>query len=467
MFGTSGIRGIYGKEINECLAERIAYIFASMQPEGSKFVIGRDIRKSGPGLLAAVTRGAHAAGCDVIDLGVVPTPTVALATKKHSCHGIMITASHNPPEHNGLKLIKDTKEIGKPLEQEITRRYKEQNNNQVNKTSSQKITNEIGNDATLYHDNEIIENHIEMVLCLVNHKAIARKKPKVVVDCNGAAAVISPYMLERLGCEVISVNASLDCFNRPSEPNKENLRHLPALIKSANADFAIAHDGDSDRCVVLDENGEMIPFDVQLAIMIEHELASKQNPKQQNNKTQNNRIIATVEASLAIRDVVKQAGGSIDITPVGSTYVSNLMEENGALFGGEPCGEYVYRDGVHVPDAILAAAKFVEIFATKGRFSAIKAGYTQNPMAREKFPADNKHAAMEKIVAEVSKMHWGSGIKIRDDDGIRVDEEDGWFLIRASGTESIIRLTMEYNNQMRLDERKGQLVALIKQQSTI
>jgi phosphoglucosamine mutase len=428
MFGTSGIRGIYGKEVTEELAGGVANVFA-----GKALAIGRDLRKSGMSLREAVAEGAMEAGADVIDCGIVPTPTVALATLRHGCRGIMITASHNPPEYNGLKLIEKGKEIGKGLEKEVQESYGSR------KTAAGK--------GSRYFDCDAVDAHKELVGKLVDGNLIRKKGPKVLVDCNGAACSITPQLLTDLGCRVTSINASHECFNRPSEPSKGNLGYLSGLIREAGADFAIAHDGDGDRCAILDDTGEMLPLDVQLAMMIEHELSLGKGK----------RIVSTVEASLTIRDVVGQNGGEIEITPVGSTYVGETLEAKDALFGGEPCGEYVYRDGVHVPDAVLAAAKFAEIFCMKGKFSELKKGYRQHFMAREKFPAEDKHAAMERIREAISIEG-----KIRDDDGIRIDEEDGWVLVRASGTEPIVRLTMEYTTAQKLEERKALFSDIIR-----
>ncbi|MDD5172196.1 MAG: hypothetical protein PHF60_04135, partial [Candidatus ainarchaeum sp.] len=218
-------------------------------------------------------------------------------------------------------------------------------------------------------------------------------------------------------------------------------------VSDIGADFAIAHDGDGDRCVVVDEKGEVLPLDVQLAIMIEHELANSKNKK----------IISTVEASLTIRDVVEKNNGMITITPVGSTFVGDMLEERGAGFGGEPCGEYIYEKGVHVPDAVVAAAKFAEIFCEKGRFSKLRAKYPQHFMAREKFQTSDRKAAMENVKRAIAIEG-----EVRSDDGIRIDEEDGWLLIRASGTEPIIRLTMEYKSKEKLEKRKKEMAEIIK-----
>jgi len=429
LFGTSGIRGIYGKDIDEGMASRIAAVFSE-----EVLYAGRDTRSSGLSLLEALVEGAGGAGADVVDLGIVPTPTVALAAK--AGRGIMITASHNPAEYNGLKLIEDGKEICKALEKRISADY------EAGRHRS-------GGNGRVLRDRGILEDHKGMARGLVDAEAIGRRRPKVIVDCNGAASSITPYLLSDLGCQVISLNCQMEGFHRPSEPNGASMPYMEGLIKGSGADFAISHDGDGDRCMIFDETGAMLPLDAQLAIMISHEMEGRRGK----------RIVSTVEASLTVREAVEDAGGSIDITPVGSTYVADRMEEAGALFGGEPCGEYIYKDGVHVPDAVLAAAKFAQIFSERGSFSQLKTRYPQHFMAREKVRASDKRRAMELIEDDVRAL--GIEGPVRDDDGIRVDEEDGWFLVRASGTEPILRLTLEYKDEAKLKERKGLLLDLI------
>lgn len=431
MFGTSGIRGLYGKEVTEMLAMKVANAFSD-----ADVAIGRDTRRTGIPLSMAAASGALAAGKDVISLGIVPTPTVALATRKHSCNGIMITASHNPEEYNGLKLMFGAREISKAAEKLVMDRY-----------GGQFRLSAWDRTGTGSEDNSIIEDHKRMVAGSVDAGLISRKKPKLIIDCNGAGAVITPALMAELGCAVTVMNGSLEGFTRPSEPNEKNLQGLIGRMRSEGADLGIAHDGDADRAVVVDDRGCILPLDVQLAMMIEHELS----------RSTKKSIVSTMEASLSIRGVVEKNGGRITIVPVGSTNVAEAMEREGALFGGEPCGEYVYSKGVHVPDAILAAAKFVELFCESGKLSELRKKYGQHFMAREKFPANDKHAAIERIKRELSI----EGDRC-EDDGVRVDEEDGWFLIRASGTEPIVRLTMEYKSENKLNERKAALSELIR-----
>jgi len=158
---------------------------------------------------------------------------------------------------------------------------------------------------------------------------------------------------------------------------------------------------------------------------------------------------------LLIRETVENLGGKLFVTPVGSTYLALEMEKQDALFGGEPCGEYIYHDGVRVPDGVLSAAKFVEL-ASKYDLSELKNKYSSYPIIREKYPVKDRKESIDKIRKAFS------GCEFNEMDGLRVDEEDGWFLIRASGTEKIIRLTMEYKNNKKLEQKQNEIENLIR-----
>ena len=434
LFGTSGIRGLYGKDVTEELAYKVANIFADKD-----VVIARDTRKTSESLANAAISGVLARGRNVTDLGIVPTPTLALATVKHDCYGIMITASHNPEEYNGIKLFKEGKEISKDNEFEFLKKYE--------KGTKLAKWDSLG---AVHHDNDMISDHKEMIKKMVNGVLIGKKRPKVIVDSNGAATIITAQLLHELGCEVISINAQMEGFTRGSEPCTENLADAIKLVKAQKADLAVAHDGDGDRCVVVDDRGEVLPLDVQLAIMIDGEIR----------ETGEKKIISTVEASILIRETVGKFGGTVNVGPVGSTYISHELEKKNAIFGGEPCGEYIFaRAKHHTPDGILAAAKFVEIFVKQGKLSELKRRFKSYPMLREKFKCEkkDKYKAIREIVKSVKITGTRSEF-----DGLRIDEEDGWLLIRASGTEPIIRLTMEYKDKKKLEERAKELRKLIE-----
>ncbi len=471
LFGTSGIRGLYNKEITEELALKIGNLFAD-----KSVVVARDTRITGESLAKAVISGVLSRGKDSIYLGIVPTPTLALATKKFKCNGIMLTASHNPPEYNGLKLFSNGKEISRAEEKEIELKFERNHYDrksvispQIAGASNENVSNpqqfvdklilaEWNKIGTMKQYTNAIEDHKNLIKKLIDINTIKKSKPKVVVDPNGAGAVITVQLLKELGCEVLSINDSLEGFTRNSEPNKENLSQLAQKVKETHSDLGIGHDGDADRAVVVDETGEVLPLDVQLAVMIENELGdSKKGSK----------IISTAEASLIIREVVEQFGAKLLITPVGSLYVSELIEKENALFGGEPCGEYVFSKGLNVPDGILTAAKFVELFCRKGKLSELKKKYKTYPMLREKFKCDNskKYKLVDKIKEVIVKTQDLKDSRLRADDGIRVDEENGWFLIRASGTEPYIRLTMEYKEKPALDKKYNELKKIISKET--
>jgi len=430
MFGTSGIRGLYGSELDEKLALLVSNIFAD-----NVVAVGRDIRKTGKPIAHAIFAGITSAGMDGIDIGIAPTPTVAFATKIRRIKGIMITASHNPPQYNGLKFFKDGIEIGRNAEREIEERYRRCETRLAD-------WNKIGR---LIKDDSFIAKHKDSVKSLVNIQK--NKKVRVVIDSNGAGVVITPQLFREFGCDVISINDSIEGFSRPSEPNAKNLEGLSKKVIESGADFGIAHDGDADRCVIIDEHGEIVPFDVQLSIMIEHELE----------RTRNKRIVSTIESSLIVREAVEKSGGELIVTPVGSSYVGEALERYNAIFGGEPCGEYIYQNGVHVPDGVLSAAKFLEIYLEKGRFSELKKKYKTYPIYRDKFHAQDRNGAIKRIKAQLRTEG-----RINEEDGVRVDEDDGWFLIRPSGTEPLIRLTMEYKDKDKLERKRAELVELIK-----
>lgn len=426
LFGTSGIRDLYGTKITPQLAMGIANVFAK---KGEKIAVASDLRETSEILKEAAISGILAKGANAVDLGEVPTPTLAYYAQRKKCVGIMITASHNPSEYNGMKLYRGGREIPEKEEWEVEAKY--------GKGMELAKWNEAGKCAA-YAD--AVREHIEMVKGNVDVEKIRSRKIKVVADCNGIGSVITPKLLQELGCEVVEINKVKMGFMRGSEPNAENLADLGKKVREVGADLGIGHDGDADRAMILDEKGEMLGLDMQFAVVIEHELMHM-----------NGTVVSTVEASLLIRETVEKNGGKNIVVGVGSANVSEAMENNvDAVFGGEPAGEYIFKNGVNTPDGILAAAKFLEIFAEKGKLSELKRRYRTYPILREKFKCADRKKAMEKIMKTLSL-----GGKRNTIDGIREDFEDGFVLVRASGTEPIIRLTAEFANERRLKEVGG------------
>jgi phosphoglucosamine mutase len=421
MFGTSGIRGIFNKDVTAELALEVG--MSLFTDEQKTLFIGRDTRPSGIVLENALAAGALSAGGDVVRLGIAPTPTISYASR--SSLGAMITASHNPPEYNGIKLFENGEEITREAEKKIERIVKERS----------WVLREPGKDSSL---SSAVKEHSSLILGAVDTSLIGKKKPKVLVDAgNGAGGVIMPYVLREAGCRVVTLNCEPSgFFSRPLEPNAQNLQQASEAVRAMGADLAIAHDGDADRAVILDEKGELLGLDTQLALMCSQILKEKKGP-----------VITTVEASLAIREAIESGGGKAIVTSVGSLHVAQTLVRNRGIFGGEPCGEYIFPKNHLVPDGIMAGLKFAELFCSIGSLHLAAEKITKYPMKRAKYPCRDKGKAMSAIAEKAKSL----GGKANSEDGIRLDFEDSWVLMRASGTESIIRITCEHKDKKGLE----------------
>ena len=406
-FGTSGMRGIYGESITEEIALKIGRGY----PAG-KLIIGRDYRDSGGSLALAMKSGAISSGKEVGDYGILPTPALAFASIESGADAIMITASHNPEEYNGFKIIRNGLELSKGKAEAID-------------FEQDRRTGNIGR----VEKKRIKERYLSRII----EKIEGKVKIRVVVDSNGAASRYTPELLRRLGCEVICLNCEGDGFNRKSEPKEGNLDSLKRAVRVFSADLGIAHDGDGDRIIVVDEKGVIPETDRQLSAITEYYTRGKKG-----------KIVGTVEASLGYKETVERIGSELVITPVGSTYVGEKMKEVGGLFGGEPAGEYIFPDMSYVPDAVYGAALFAQMVSER-KLSEIVKNYPVYPIKRGKVPNNGQD-----IEASIRKTSLEG--KIDKIDGIRISSEEYWALVRKSGTEPIIRITVEAKNKNKVEE---------------
>jgi len=426
MFGTSGIRGLYGSEVSPELARKVGNAAGA---RGKKLVLARDTRSTSPILARALASGAMQAGCSVIDLGVAPTPFLAYVTHVEKCDGAMITASHNPPEYNGIKLFSHGMEYTRQQEKEIEQAV----------AGGEKIVE--WKSAGQTSEKDFSKDYVSFLLSKADVAAIRSVAPKVLVDAgNAAACSLGPALLEAAGCVVVRHYCDKPGeFKRNLEPNPSTLSEAGKLVKKEKCDFGIAFDGDGDRAIAIDENGGVLPLDVQLAIFCRHFLG----------KNGNRRIVSTVEASLTVRETVESLGGSITITPVGSMHVAEEVQRQSATFGGEPCGEYVFPFATPCAEGLLSALFIAEIFSKSGNLSALASTVKSYSMERRKYKCDEgmKHEIMQSIAARPQLEG-----KLSTVDGLRYDFSDGWLLIRPSGTEPAIRLTCEARTPARLTE---------------
>ncbi len=432
LFGTNGIRGRVGEELTPLFLSGVGMAIGSYIPKGSTVVLGMDTRISGDMVKSAVISGLLATGVNVLDIGIAPTPSIQLYTRNHGDFGIAITASHNPPEFNGVKVIgSDGTELPREDEEKIERIFASGNFRIAG-------WRDIG---TYRKTTGANEEYLQAILSRVDGEKIAARKFTVVVDCaNGASCFTTPYLLEKLGCRVISLNCHPDGTfpGHESEPKRENLRDLMNTVKDCGADLGIAHDGDADRAVFVDEHGRFIQGDRTLAL-IAGEIVKKRGGI----------VVTPVSTSQILEDVVREAGGKVVYTKVGAPIVARKMREINAVFGGEENGGVIFPEHQYCRDGAMALAKILEIMATSGkRLSELVDALPRYHQRKISLPCPEEKKG--KVLEELKRMLQGE--RLDTTDGVKVIGEGWWVLIRPSGTEPIYRIYAEARDEHRVEE---------------
>ncbi|NYZ79244.1 phosphoglucosamine mutase [Candidatus Micrarchaeota archaeon] len=431
-FGTYGIRGKLDMLTPE-FALRMSSAFGE-HINGGKVLVGRDARLSGEMLEHAVIAGLLSSGCSVLNLGIVPLSTLEFEIRKLSAAGgVMITASHNPPEWNGLKFAdKDSIGISREDGAEIEKvfesgRFKKADWNQLKKVENYPLA---------------LEEHADALRKTIERRHTLKESPKVVLDCgNGVASLIAPKLFKEFGCKVTTLNSQLDGSfpGRNSEPTPQNLQELMKAVVALKADMGVAWDGDADRVIFIDEKGGYIYGDKSFALCVDIALRQRKGP-----------VVTTVATSNAVADVAKERGGSIEYVKVGGPYLSRRTKELNAVIAGEEAGGVIWPE-VHLgKDGFITALKILERMCKDGRpLSSLIAGMPAyyNSKARLECPPDRKQTVLKKFKEKVR----GDG-KINDMDGVRIDFDDSWVILRASGTENLMRIFAEARSQKKADE---------------
>ncbi len=421
LFGTNGIRGVVGETITSEFAYRIGSSVASLH-KSKRILVGRDGRTSSHMLAEAATAGMLAQGSDVEECGVITTPGLQYLSKIRALPGLVITASHNPPEYNGFKVV-DSDGI------ELAREKEEKIENLVAKVSW-RVSKRPGERIQLSLP---IEPYLGGVGDFVNQEKLARPL-KVVVDTgNGVSALTTPVLLRRIGCRVVTINDNIDGRfpGRNSEPKPENLGPLSDLVRFEKAAFGVAHDGDGDRAVFVDENGVVHSGDKSMTL-IEDEILRK-NPGA--------KVVTPINSSMSVTEVARKRRGRVILTKVGSIHVARTMVREKAILGGEENGGIFYYPHQPVRDGTMATVLILNsVIENRLPLSKLMARLPNFFMAKEKrkCPDKKKDAVMKRI-----RQKLGNRVTSTID-GIRVDIKDrGWFLVRPSGTEPLIRIYVE------------------------
>lgn len=430
LFGSSGIRGVVNDMMTPELALKAGRALGLIH---KRVVVGRDPRTSGPMLENALVAGLLAGGAQVARVGLVSTPTLAHAARDYDC-GVMVTASHNPPEYNGLK-------FWNPDGMAFSLRQQDELEQLIEGTVKGVGWDAMGGEI---FRQDAVRNHIALIL-----KNVERCSLKVVVDCGcGAATTITPYVLREMGCRVVALNAQPDGFfpAREPEPIDENLSDLKKAVVASGADLGIAHDGDADRMMAVDDTGRFVTGDELLAYFCKFEVKRS--------------LVCPVDVSMMVERTVD--GARIYRTRIGDAFVSEEAKKAGADFGGETSGTWIFPKISYCPDGIYAAAKLVELVSRHGKLSDAIAGLPKYPLRRGgvKFSHGvDKARAMEKIKAA---MNTGTAKDVNTLDGLRIDYGDGWVLVRPSGTEPKIRITAEAEDAGHLEKLYSGAEAIVK-----
>lgn len=442
LFGSSGIRGVANVEVTSALALRVGMALASCF-EGGTATVGMDTRGTGQMLESAFVSGLSSCGTDVNLLGVVPTPVTAFLTRElKSETGASISASHNPPQYNGIKLFDSSSMAYTEECQRMIEEWMDSGNFKLSTWDNVGAVSDV--DARwMYID--ALSDTIDL-----------DQRWKVVCDLfNGATCTIASPMFKNLSCDTILLNAQPD-GSFPAgepEPTPKSLLHLGEIVRAANADIGFEFDGDGDRMMPVDREGKVHKPDRVLAAYAEHIVRQRRRAV----------VVTHVGTSMCIEERVNEAGGTVVRTKVGDVSIATALKKHRAIFGGEPVGAWIHPEVHMCPDGVLSALKLLKALEEDNKTLAeFVADVPEYPLLRAKIPCPNVRKAMVmETVKDISPEAFCDVLSISTVDGVRLDFEDSWVLIRPSGTEPVIRITVEAKFKVvvqRLMERSQRLI---------
>jgi phosphomannomutase/phosphoglucomutase len=401
-------------------------------------VIGTDARLSNHMLKSAFSAGLLSTGCDVVDVGLVPTPTLQYTVKeKQFDAGIIITASHNPPEFNGIKgTAKDGTELSKDVEEAIENIYFSQRYDLSDWKN-------VGNYLTW---NGAINLYIKGILSRIDTGCIKKQRFHVVLDCgNGVGGLVAPLLLKKLGCQVTELNCEPDGTfpGRHSEPIPENLTMLMKSVPESGASFGVGLDGDADRAIFVDENGTYIWGDKSLSLVGKYITREKKGGL----------TVTPVTTSTCFEDVIHQNAGTVVYTKVGSPIVAHVMKEKHAVFGGEENGGLIFPEFQYCRDSAMSLVKILEILAKeKKSLSELIAEIPSYEIYKTKITCPNEKKERIMNLLEKQMKDNNNVTNVDRTDGVKLYMKDGWVLLRPSGTEPIFRVYVESKEKQRAEQ---------------
>ncbi len=430
MIGVSGVRGRIDRDFTPRVIIAFSQAFGRLIG-GRKVVVGRDTRPSGEMCRHALLSGLLSVGCEVVDLGICPTPTVLLMVKElDASGGIAITASHNPIEWNALKFVgADGAFLGRAEMEKMMESVRAISEDDRSRGI------EFG---TVTHFSEGVDQHIQAILDLdmIDVKRVQEKKFRVALDCvNGAGSAMVPKLLAKLGCEVLPLHCELSgFFPRGAEPVAENLEELSKFVRERGADIGMALDPDADRLALVDETGRPLGEEMTLALAVRFVLGKKRGP-----------VAANLSTSMMIDVIAREYGVEVHRTPVGEIHVARRLEEVGGVVGGEGNGGVILPELHLTRDAPLAVALILQYLLESGLpLNSLASQLPSYEMIKGKVELRERQ---EVDLGSIRDAHSGAGID--ETDGLKLMWDNEWVHIRKSGTEPIVRIIVEAENKER------------------
>jgi phosphomannomutase len=442
MDSISGVRGIVGDGFTPEVIVKYTSAYADFIEQG-KVVVGRDARITGDMVNQIVIGTLLAKGLDVVDIGIVPTPTVQYTVKTLEAQGgIAISASHNPNEWNALKLLNGTGQFMSPEEHEKMKTY-------LNQESIYETWQKIGTRKEYF---EALDKHIVAILKLklIDLQKIRNRKFKVLIDCvNGAGVYSVPKLLQKLGCDVIELNCDKSgVFPRLPEPLPENLTKTMEAVKKSKVDIGIVVDPDVDRLVLMTEKGE--PFSEENTITQAVRFVLSKTP---------GNVVVNLSTTRAVEDVAKQFGCKVFRSPVGEANVVKMMKEVDAVIGGEGSGGIIYPTLHYGRDALVGIALTLQnLLEEKHTISQLKDKLPKYFINKKKVELND--TSPDNVIEFMIKKY--SNEKLNSDDGLRIDFSDHWIHLRKSNTEPIIRIIVEAMSKDQAEELSKKYLNEIK-----
>jgi phosphomannomutase len=440
----SGYRGIWGESLNDKIVEDYTRAFIKFVKENINnnptILIGRDGRESGPIIKEVIIKVFKDLGVEFIDGDILPTPTVLFTVRKHKYDGaIIITASHNPREYNGLKFVTNKALFTNETEVEIIKNnYEKIEGGNIFSESLEQDDEQSRN--ILSRSLDFPKEHADQILQNINVKKIRSMNFKVAVDMiNASACVLDPYLFEQLGVELVPINNIPNgIFGHKPEPLRENLEDIGNLVIKEKCDLGFAHDPDADRLVVINEKGIVISEEYTLALGVEAILS----------KNPNNKVVVNMSTSAMSKDIAEKYGGICIKTKVGEANVVAGITENNAIIGGEGGGGIIYPTINMARDSFVSIALILELLAE--RKQTVTECVETLPKYEVRKDKISVNGDLQEIYTKMKKYF--NNCEVNELDGLRLDFSDNsWIHLRPSNTEPIIRLIGEAKTKERIE----------------